>query len=67
MTTTAAARELRCSRETVQRWCRILGYEREGRDWWITEKRLGAIRERVQPGPGNPNWGLTDSPKRDIV
>ena len=56
MTTTAAARELRCSRETVQRWCRRLGYEREGRDWWITGKQVDELRERVQPTRGNPQW-----------
>jgi len=56
MTTTAAARELRCSRETVQRWCRVLGYVREGRDWLLSRAQLRELKARVQPGPGNPEW-----------
>ncbi len=52
---TLAARA-RCSLETAQRWCRLLGFRRSGRDWWLTDEQVAAVLARVQPGRGNPNW-----------
>jgi len=56
MTTTAAAKLLHCSRRTVQRWCQVFGYPREGRDVLLTDEQVAELRQRVQPGPGNPTW-----------
>ena len=56
MTTKHAAKLLGSSIRTVQRWCKKLGYPREGRDWLLTDDQVEQLRARVQPGPGNPNW-----------
>lgn len=51
-TTQAAAERLGLSRRTVQWWARKLGWERDGRDYWITEAQLQELeRRKTTPGP----------------
>jgi len=54
VTTTTAAKRLGCSRRTVQRWCRNLGWPKEGRDWMLSLAQVDLLAASVHDGPGNP-------------
>lgn len=54
--TASVARLHGCSRRTVQRWCKVLGFERRGRDWWLTREQIKELVAHVQPTRGNPEW-----------
>jgi hypothetical protein len=54
MTTVALAKILKANRRTIQRWCALLGYEREGRDYLLTPDQVKEITTHVKPGPGRP-------------
>lgn len=49
-----AASRLGLSVRTVQKWCRVLGYERVGRDYILTEKQIDEIAARAHDKPGRP-------------
>lgn len=52
-----AAKQLGCSPRTVLRHATDLGVGiRPARDWLFTPEEIAAIRARIQPGPGNPDF-----------
>lgn len=55
LTTTDAAKRLKCSRRTVQRWCEreSIG-QRIGRDVLLTLADVARLRKLVQDGVGRP-------------
>jgi len=54
ITTTEAAQQLGLARRTVQKWCAVLGYRKQGRDYLLTEEELVQIRALAQRQPGRP-------------
>ncbi len=54
MTTVGLAKILKANRRTIQRWCALLGYEREGRDYLLTPNQVEEITNHVKAGPGRP-------------
>ena len=54
ITTTQAAEMLGIARRTVQKWCAELGFERQGRDYLLTDDQLAQIRAVAQDAPGRP-------------
>lgn len=54
MTTVALAKILKANRRTIQRWCTLLGYKREGRDYVLTSAQVKEITRHLRPGPGRP-------------
>jgi len=44
MTVPEIAAQLQCSPRTVRKWATVLGYERTGRDYHLTEEQAAEIR-----------------------
>ena len=54
ISTAAVAKLLGLARRTVQKWCRTLGYEKEGRDYRLSPKQVEQIRAASHDKPGRP-------------
>lgn len=54
MTTVELAKLLGKHRRTIWRWCTILGYEREGRDFLLNKTQVKEITRMVRAGKGRP-------------
>ena len=54
VSTTTVAVQLGLARRTVQKWCRTLGYEKEGRDYRLSPKQVEQIRGVCHDKPGRP-------------
>ena len=53
-TTHQVAAKLGLARRTVQKWAAVLGFERQGRDYLLTDEQVAQLAA-VTPGkPGRP-------------
>lgn len=53
-TATEVAIQFNAALRTIQRWCKVLGFEKTGRDYILTPKQVSAIKARLQGKPGRP-------------
>ena len=54
ISTAAVAKLLGLARRTVQKWCLVLGFEKEGRDYRLTSRQVEQIRGVCHDKPGRP-------------
>jgi hypothetical protein len=52
------ADKLGCSRQTVLKYCRKLGFGKHGRDYYLTEREVNLmVSEMKKARVGNPDFG----------
>lgn len=48
------AEQLGAALRTIQRWCKVLGFKKTGRDYVLTDTQISKIENRLQAKPGRP-------------